>query len=152
MAVETDFLPRFQEVGCLESRIAGPGIAAHASRVLKTAITTRELIQLARQGNSTAKKLIAQAGETLGLGLANLVSILNPEMIVIGGGVAAAGNLLLSPAKKTMRQWAQPLAAKQVRIVRSRLGERAALLGMARMAFDNASESPRGQQYDGAPS
>jgi glucokinase len=80
--------------------------------------------------------MIAQTGEYLGLALANLVSILNPEMIVVGGGVAAAGNLLLAPARDTMRQWAQPLAGKQVRIVRSRLGGRAALLGMAKMAFD----------------
>lgn len=141
-------LPRYKEVGCLESHLAGPAIAREASRIRKTAITTRELIQLARQGNPSAKKLIAQAGEYMGLALANLVSILNPEMIVIGGGVAAAGNLLLSPAK-TMRQWAQPLAAKHVRIVRSRLGERAALLGMARIVFDNASESPRAQRYQG---
>lgn len=139
MATESKFLLRYKEVGCLESHLAGIGIAAKASRVLKTATTTSELIQLARQGNPTAKKLIEQAGEYLGLALANMVSILNPEMIVIGGGVAAAGNLLLSPAKRTMRQWAQPLASKQVRIVRSRLGERAALLGMAKMAFDNIS-------------
>ncbi|MGC1782229.1 MAG: ROK family protein [Acidobacteriaceae bacterium] len=137
MALETCFLPPYKQVGCLESHVAGPGMAACASRALKTATTTRELIQLARQGNPAAKKIVAQAGEYLGLALANLVSILNPEMIVVGGGVAAAGNLLLSPAKKSMRQWAQPLAAKQVRIVRSRLGERAALLGLAKLAFDN---------------
>jgi glucokinase len=145
MAVESKFLPRYKEVGCLESHLGGAGIAVHASRVLKTATTTRELIQLAQQGNPAAKKLIAEAGEYLGLALANMVSVLNPEMIVIGGGVAAAGNLLLSPAKKTMRQWAQPLAAKQVRIVRSRLGERAALLGMAKMAFDKVPESNSAQ-------
>lgn len=145
MALETRFLPTYKQVGCLESHLAGPGIAACATRALKTPTTTRELIQLARQGDPVAKKIVAQAGEYLGLALANLVSILNPEMIVIGGGVAAAGNLLLSPAKKTMRQWAQPLAAKQVRIVRSRLGERAALLGMAKLAFDNASHSLRNE-------
>jgi glucokinase len=141
MAVEHKFSPRYKEVGCLEAHLGGAGIAAHASRVLKTAITTRDLIQLARKGDPAAMKLIAEAGEYLGLALANMVSVLNPEMIVIGGGVAAAGNLLLSPAKKTMRQWAQPLAAKQVRVVRSRLGGRAALLGMAKMAFDKTAAS-----------
>ena len=140
MAVESKFLPRYKEVGCLEAHLGGTGIAAHATRVLKSTTTTRELIQLAQQGNGAAKKLIAEAGEYLGLALANMVSILNPEMIVIGGGVAAAGNLLLAPAKKTMRKWAQPLASKQVRIARSRLGERAALLGMAKMAFALVSE------------
>ncbi|HTU49587.1 MAG TPA: ROK family protein [Acidobacteriaceae bacterium] len=139
MATGSRYLPRYKEIGCLESHLAGPGIAREASRIRKTATTTRELIQLARQGDPVAKKVIAQTGEYLGLALANLVSILNPEMIVVGGGVAAAGNLLLAPARDTMRQWAQPLAAKQVRIVRSRLGARAALLGMAKMAFDLAS-------------
>lgn len=140
MAVESKFLLRYKEVGCLEAHLGGTGIAARATRVLESTTTTRELIQLAQQGNGAAKKLIAEAGEYLGLALANMVSILNPEMIVIGGGVAAAGNLLLAPAKKTMRKWAQPLASKQVRIARSRLGERAALLGMAKMAFDHVSK------------
>jgi len=139
MATGSRFLPRYKDIGCLESHLAGPGIAREASRIRKTATTTRELIQLARRGDPEAKKVIAQTGEYLGLALANLVSILNPEMIVVGGGVAAAGNLLLAPARNTMRQWAQPLAGKQVRVVRSRLGARAALLGMAKMAFDLAS-------------
>ncbi|MGC1872989.1 MAG: ROK family protein [Acidobacteriaceae bacterium] len=140
MATGTHYLSRYKDIGCLESHLAGPAIAREASRILKTATTTRELIQLARQGDPAAKKVIAQTGEYLGLALANLVSILNPEIIVIGGGVAAAGNQLLVPARDTMRQWAQPLAGKQVRIVRSRLGARAALLGMAKMAFDLASD------------
>lgn len=140
MSVGQRFLPRYKNVGCLESHLAGPGIAREASRMRKTATTTRELIELARTGDPTAKKILKQTGEYLGIALANLVSILNPEMIVIGGGVAAAGNLLLAPARDTMRQWAQPLACKQVRIVCSRLGERGALLGMAKIAFDKASE------------
>lgn len=139
MTTGSRYVPRYKEIGCLESHLAGPGIAREASRIRNRATSTRELIRLARQGDSVAKKIIAQTGEYLGLALANLVSILNPEMIVVGGGVAAAGNLLLAPARDTMRQWAQPLAGKQVRIVRSRLGERAALLGMAKMAFDLAA-------------
>ena len=139
MAMGPRSLPRYKEIGCLESHLAGPAIARDASRIRKTATSTRELIQLARKGDPAANKVIAHTGEYLGLALANLVSILNPEMIVVGGGVAAAGNLLLAPARETMRQWAQPLAAKQVRIVRSRLGAQAALLGMAKMAFDLAA-------------
>ena len=139
MATGSRFLPKYKDIGCLESHLAGPAIAREASRIRKTATTTRELIQLARQGDPAAKKIITQTGEYLGLALANLVSILNPEMIVVGGGVAAAGNLLLTPARDTMQQWAQPLAGKQVRIVCSRLGDRAALLGMAKMAFDLAA-------------
>lgn len=141
MATGSRFLHRYKDIGCLESHLAGPAIAREASRIRKTATTARELVRLARQGDPVAKKLIAQTGEYLGLALANLVSILDPEMIVVGGGVAAAGNLVLTPARETMRQWAQPLAGKQVRIVRSRLGARAALLGTAKMAFGIACHS-----------
>lgn len=136
MTVGHRYLSEYKNVGCLESHLGGPGIARGASRMCKTAVTTHELVELARRGDSEAKKAMAQTGHYLGLALANLVSILDPEMIVIGGGIAAAGNLLLAPARETMRQWAQPLSGKQVRIVRSRLGTRAALFGMAKMAFD----------------
>ena len=91
---------------------------------------------MALKGDRKAKALLERAGHDLGLALANLVDVLNPEVIVIGGGVAAAGNLILGPARKTMMQWGQPLAVKQVRVVRSRLGGRAGLLGAAKLAFD----------------
>jgi glucokinase len=55
---------------------------------------------MARADDDRAKQTIAEAGRILGLGLANLVSIRNPQIIVIGGGVAAAGNLLLTPARQ----------------------------------------------------
>lgn len=139
MAIDRRFLPEYRRIGCLESHLAGPGIARTATRVRKTETSTRELIQLARRNDRSANKILLEAGETLGLALANLVSILNPETIVIGGGVAAAGNLLIRPARVSMQKWAQPLAVKQVRIVRSTLGERAALLGMARLAFGKIS-------------
>jgi glucokinase len=139
MAIGPHFLPEYKSVGCLETHLAGPGIAKNATRVRKTPTTVAELIGLARQGDATAIKLMTEAGDFLGIALANLVSILNPERIVVGGGVAAAGNLLLTPARQAMMRWAQPLAAKQVRVVRSRLGERAALLGMAKLTFDKAT-------------
>ncbi|MGH9505845.1 MAG: ROK family protein, partial [Terriglobales bacterium] len=81
------------------------------------------------------RELLRAAGEELGRGLANLVSILNPQLIVISGGAAGAGEWLLAPARRELRRWAQPLAARQVRVVRSRLGPEAALLGAARLAL-----------------
>ena len=137
MAVRDRFLPEYSLVGCLEARAAGPGIAAAASRRLKRKITASDCAELARRGNASARAVLQEAGEFLGLALANLVSTLNPEMIVIGGGVADAGEFLLRPARETMARWAQPLAVKQVRLVRSRLGTRAGLLGAAKMAFDS---------------
>jgi glucokinase len=67
--------------------------------------------------------------------VANIVSLLNPELVVLGGGVAGIGNLLLAPIREAVRRWGQPLARKQVRIVISRLGEEAGILGAARHAL-----------------
>jgi len=136
MAVRDRFLSPYNAVGCLESHVAGPGIARAAQRIFRRATDARDVVGLARRGDPQARKVIASAGHYLGLALANLVDTLNPQMIVIGGGVAAAGNLLLAPARETMRQWSQPLAVKQVRLRRSRLGARAGLLGAAKLCFD----------------
>jgi glucokinase len=136
MAVRDRFRPEYQAVGCLESHAAGPGIAREAERVFGRPIDSREVVKLARRGDAKAREVIGAAGRELGLGLANVVDVLNPEMIVVGGGVAEAGNLLLEPARAALRQWAQPLAARQVRVSRSRLGSRAGLLGMAKLCFD----------------
>ncbi len=136
MAVRERHLPVYRAVGCLESHVAGPGIARAAQSVFKRPIAAREVVNRARQGDAQARKVLAEAGHYLGLGLANVVDILNPQMIVIGGGVAGAGNWLLAPARETLKQWAQPLAAKQVRICRSRLGARGGLLGAAKLCFD----------------
>lgn len=135
MAIHGQFLPEYQSIGCLEAHAAGPAIGRAARREFKREMTAQEVVRLARQGDKKARKILHQAGEDLGRGIANLVSILNPQVIVIGGGVAAAGELLLAPARQAVKRWAQPLGAKQARIVRSRLGERAALLGAAKLAM-----------------
>ena len=139
MAVETRYRAAYGAVGCLESHLAGPALAHAASRARRRPTSMPELVARARRGDAAALRVIANAGHYLGLVLANLVSTLNPEQIVLGGGVAAAGPMLIAPARKTMREWAQPLAVKQVRIVRSRLGTRAGLLGAAKMAFERAA-------------
>jgi glucokinase len=136
IAVRERYQPGYESIGCLEFHAAGPGIARTAEGVFHEPVTTRQVVKMARAGDHRAQQVLAAAGRDLGLGLANLVDILNPRMIVIGGGIAAAGNLLLAPARQALRQWAQPLAAKQVRITRSRLGDRAGILGAARLCFD----------------
>lgn len=134
MAVRECYLREYRSQGCLEFHAAGPGIAGEARRVFRRVVTTQEVVKLARAGDPRAMRIFARAGRDLGVALANLVDILSPELIVIGGGMAAAGSLLLSPARQAMRQWAQPLAAKQVKICRSRLGGNAGLLGAAKLA------------------
>ena len=140
MAVRDKFLSGYKTMGCLESHASGSGIALTARRIFHEPVTAKRVVQMARSGDARAKEVIAEAGRMLGLGLANLVSILNPEIIAIGGGVASAGNLLLTPARQAVRQWAQPLASKQVRIVRSRLGNDAGILGVAKLCFDEYAQ------------
>ncbi len=130
LAVESEFRPGYAQRGCLESLAAGPALAA-AARAAGQLWDTPTLVARAHAGDRRARRLLRQAGEALGRGLANLVSLLNPRIIILSGGVAdAAGDLLLDPARRAMRRWAQPLAARQVRLVRSRLGARAPLLGL----------------------
>lgn len=137
MAVRERYQRGYESVGCLEYHAAGPAIAREASLVFREPLNAREIVARARAGDAQAADLLAGAGHYLGLALANLVDILNPRMIVIGGGVASAGKLLLDPARRTMRQWAQPLAVKQARVVRSTLGGRAGILGAARLCFEH---------------
>jgi glucokinase len=136
MAARDRFLPTYKSVGCLEAHVAGPGIARAARRVFQRDMESREVVRLARGGDVRAQKVFSEAGHFLGLALANLVDILNPQVIVIGGGVAAAGRLLLGPAEATMQRWAQPLAVQHVQVIRSRLGGQAGLLGAAKLCLD----------------
>jgi glucokinase len=135
MALRNQYQPIYKSIGCFEAHASGTGIGLAASKEIGRTLSARKLTAMARRGDRKAKELLERAGHDLGLGLANLVDVLNPEVIVIGGGVAAAGNLILNVARKTMKQWGQPLAVRQVRVVRSRLGTRAGLLGAARLAF-----------------
>ncbi len=139
MAVRDEYAPRYKQVGCLEAHLAGPALSRRAAEFGLGEISAEQVCALARRGNKKAREIVEQAGFYLGLALANLVSTLNPQAIVIGGGLSGAGELLLKPARATMLRWGQPLAVRQVRIARSRLGASAGLLGAAKLAFDRTA-------------
>jgi glucokinase len=73
--------------------------------------------------------IINIAGEWLGYGITSLVNVFNPELVIIGGGVSAAGELLLGPARRIVAQAALEPARSQVRVVTAQLGTRAGLIG-----------------------
>jgi glucokinase len=135
--------PETQGVGQLESLAAGPAIASAAKKKLAQgicglledvpaeAITAYEVAKAARRGDSASIEVYLEAGRLLGYGVANLVSLFDPEIVVIGGGLAKASDLFLDALRKAMKERAQPIAAKQVRVVVSRLGDKANLLGVA---------------------
>ena len=152
LAVQSGWRAEFARVGCLEALSAGPAVARIALGALREdprsffgdlatrqrkwgRVTGEVVVEAARRGDPTARRVLERAGDDLGRGVANLVSLLNPEMVVVGGGLAGAGELLLKPLRRAVRKWGQPLATRHLRIARSRLGENAGILGAARYAL-----------------
>ena len=131
-------------IGCLELLASGRAVAREAQRLIAQGARTR-IIQLAegepqnitakivaaaaQEGDNLASEIISRAATYLGMGLANLVNIFNPEMIIIGGGMAKMGDMLLDTARKVVAERAFQLPAQRVRIVPSQLGDNAAVLG-----------------------
>jgi glucokinase len=121
---------------CLEVYAAGPRIAAAYARAagLHQPLDLSEVAQRARSGDQHAREAFLQAGHHLGRGLAGLVNTLNPDALIVGGGVAAAGPLLLVPLERTLRERAQGPAGSAVTIALASLGADAGLLGAAVLA------------------
>ncbi len=93
------------------------------------------ITQAARDGDPTARELLAEIGHWLGLGIANLAAAFDPGMFVIGGGVSAAGDLLLMPARETFkRQLTGRGYRPEAVIVAAQLGNDAGLIGAADLA------------------
>jgi len=94
-------------------------------------ITAETVGTAAQAGDSLASEVISRAATYLGISMVNLVNIFNPEMIIVGGGMAKMGDLLLNPARQVVRERAFQLSARAVRIVPTRLGDDAGVLGAA---------------------
>ena len=138
-------------IGCLETLASGTAMAREARHRLNQGeksslqnlvagridnITAEEIGVAARGGDALALDIITRAGAYLGAGMVNLVNIFNPEMVIVGGGVAKLGELLLEPARRVVRERAFPVSAQAVRIVTARLGEEAGIHGAAAFALE----------------
>ena len=99
-------------------------------------LTFNQVVDCALQGSQLCRSALEEVGKNLGTGIADLANIFNPEMVIIGGGVSKMGELLLKPARKVVIQKVFKLPAGTVRIVRSRLGDNAGILGAAIYVFE----------------
>jgi len=118
-----------------EDVAAGPAIEREAHELFHLeACKLPQLLELARSGHTRVQELFASAGKAVGQVLSILISTFNPEMIVLGGGVSHAWDVLAPSALETMNLWSQPIAVRQVQIVVSALGEDAGILGAAAAA------------------
>ena len=157
-ALTPEFRAEYADRGCFECEASGPAVAERAIELLGSQssnviaelvdhdlgrVTAEIVVEAAHQDDPMAREVLDHAVNYLAMGIANIVSILNPEIVVLGGGLLQAGELLLDPITREFKQWAQPLAAEQVRLELSALGEDAGLFGAGRLAW-NAVSTPRG--------
>ncbi len=98
-------------------------------------ITPEIVIEAAKAKDKVAKEIVENAGSNLGIRIAYLVNLFNPEVVVIGGGIEQAGELLLGPVRKSVRNLAFEEPANTVKIVPSRLGDSAVALGAAALVL-----------------
>jgi glucokinase len=122
--------------GHLESYASGKAADELAAEAFGPAADAHRLVRLAREGDPLAIRILTGIGEHLGSGIASLVNIFNPELIVVGGGFAAAGELLFEPAKKIADREVLVSVRDSYRIVRAELGTSAGMIGAGMVAFE----------------
>lgn len=130
------------DYGCFEAYASGPAIVTMAKEYIsggKSAkykematdgiITPYIVAQAALQGDAVSIQIFKQMGKIIGTGLASVINLLNPEKIIIGGGVADAGSILLDPIKATITDRAMPIQANAVQVVPAQLANTAGVIG-----------------------
>ena len=136
--------------GCWETLASGTALTREAKQRIKEGVrtsileytegdvekvTAQVIHSAAEQGDSLAKELIAQTGYYVGVGLANLINIFNPQLIVIGGGLSNIGDMLLGPAFEVAEERAYKEAFQAVRFASAELGRNSGVLGAAAFAL-----------------
>lgn len=147
--------------GCLETLISGPALTGEAVRLMCSGrapilndlvegdisrVTPRTMAEAARAGDKVLKSTITVRSEYLGIGAANVVMIVHPEVIVLSGGVAEMGELILDPVRRTIRERVSMVPTDAVRVVKSQVGERAGLCGAIALAADAFTQKPGSTQ------
>jgi len=99
-------------------------------------ITPKSVYEAAVDGDECARSVLEETGRFLGIGLANLVNIFNPQLIVIGGGLANAGEFIFQAAELEMKKRAYWVPAEEVKIVPAALKNNAGIVGTASIAID----------------
>jgi len=123
---------------CLERYIGNKYVLMDAQNKFKNKnITLEELSKLARDGNIKALEIFATFSNRLGVALTGVVNLVNPEVIVIGGGLSYSGGFLFRDVQKVIRERAMPTHAKRVQVKRALLGSNAGLIGAALLVKEN---------------
>lgn len=132
--------------GCIEAYASGPSIAARAREALLRddnstlasldAPTAADVAAAAAEGDALASRIWAETVDLLGTAVTDLVNVLEPDVVVLGGGVATAGAMLLDPVREVVAAEAMPPAARAARVVLAELGSLAPLVGAGLVGYD----------------
>ena len=149
--------------GCLETFVSGPAIAALGIRAVLQGMTTRigalaghdlhritpETVKAAAEdGDAAAREILTRTGHYLGIGVANLVTVLSPNCVVIGGSVADLGDWLFEPVRATVRERCRTLPVDQVAIVPAAFAGDAGVIGAAAWAAAQQADARRAASVD----
>jgi glucokinase len=132
--------------GCLEALASGPAIAREATAVVDSGretsmagvdnLTAEDVLAAAKQGDEAAREVLARGARYLGLGLIGMLNTLNPEALILGGGLLALGEYYIEPAFQTARECGFDQVLDDVVMTTAGLGGRSGALGAAALAFD----------------
>jgi predicted NBD/HSP70 family sugar kinase len=128
--------------GCLETVAGADTILRLLAPQYGADLKLQDAIDAALAGDAGCRRVIGDAGRHTGVALANLVNLLSPELIVVGGELAGAGDVLLEPMRGAVGRFAIETAAQATRLVPAALGDRAEVLGAVALAVLNSEGSP----------
>ena len=133
--------------GCLEQYCSATAVAREARETTASGeetglddlapedITAKAVFEAAKAGSEYARDLLARTGRYLGLGMATMVNVIDPQVVVVAGGMVAAGEMLLGPCRETVRANSLRPASERVKIVPAELGDDAGIIGAAGLAM-----------------
>jgi glucokinase len=128
--------------GHIESYASGAAATRVARETFGPESDARDLVRRALEGDEKAREILSGIGDYLGSALGSIVNLFNPEIVIIGGGFAAAWHFLIGPAEARMRLEALSPGREQVRIARAQLGTVAGVVGAGFVAFEALESVP----------
>ncbi|MEP6895184.1 MAG: ROK family transcriptional regulator [Chloroflexota bacterium] len=136
--------------GCLEAFAGGHAIARQGQQLVESGkrtllselplgkITAHEVAEAARRGDLHAQEILERAGTSIGIAIAGLINLINPSIVIIGGGVAQVGDIITAPIRQAVRERAMHASEQSVRITTGMLGRRSVLIGAIVQAINIA--------------
>ncbi|NLF04078.1 MAG: ROK family transcriptional regulator [Actinomycetales bacterium] len=130
--------------GCLETIVGAPALL-ETLRSSHGSLSLRDVIVRAAEGDPGCRRVISDAGRHLGMAVATVCNVLDPEVVVVGGELAEAGELLLEPMRAAIEACTIPAVVGPVRVVAGELGASAEVRGALAVALDQVSIAGRKQ-------